>query len=943
MLGVRLPVFLALVLAFAAGALARPAAAPAQAHEPRVPETFFGVSATGLWSLSVQNRDAQRNVQLDGMRDAGLDWARIELGWPEIEPQAPRGGTHTYRWGEADELVAAMAQRGMELMAVPMATPGWAASPGAAERGCGRVAELAQDRIDDYAGFVRAVIERYGRGGSFWAERPDLPAVPITRVEIWNEPNWNGFWCPEPNPELFADMVAEAAGAIHAADPRAHVIFGGLAALQDLTYYEDTLRGIPAETFLRQAVEARPELRTELGAVAFHPYDVDPTINLSMISSLRHRMDEAGLGDASITLTEFGWRTGILQGALDELLRKSNYTTMTNQLARTNCDIDAIAAHTWQTPGIDPLNPEHWWGITDPITGRLLPSGRAYVEQVALFEGRLEQAPPRATVAACGADRVADRDRDGVPDELDDYPFDPERGGDGTQPEPEPEPERPHPAVVPDEFFGANIVQLPADFTRLDGEFSAVAAAQIGTLRQRLEWAHLEPLSPSDPGYAEAARWRWLDRIALNMAEHGIGLRPSFGAEPAWSPSGAGFAGAYADFMRRFAERYGVGGKLWRENGHVDARHAVRSYEIWHHANSPHLAPGGAVSPGDYADAYLAARAALRGVDPDAEAVISLAEEGELGSAAQFLFGMVIARPELQNNIDAVYVMAERSRSAEELDGLLADLRATLDVLAPGARLYLGYGAPRAGEGALSPQERAELYAGFAARAARSDCGVAGVFAHAWTTGEADPDNPWEHFGIADPVSRELYPAGAAFAQTAATFTGRGAEAAPEDPLPVCGATPDEDPAAEPPPVGSPGPGADPEPEPTPEPQPHPQPEPDPEPEPEPTPDPEPEPEPDPQPDPQPPVEEPEPIAQDRVAPKLTVKLRRAGRKARLRVRARDASGIARVEYRLGRRWRPAKRVNLLRNLKPGRHRVVVRATDGAGNTARAAKRFRVR
>lgn len=927
MLGVRMPAFVSTLAALAAGALLFAPPAPAQAHEPRVPETFFGVSATGLWSLAASGQLARAERQLDGIRGAGLDWARVELGWPEIEPEAPRDGAHAYRWADADRLVAAMAERGLELMALPMATPGWAADAEARARGCGRVSEVASDHTGDYAAFVRAVVERYGRDGSFWDDHPELPKVPITRIEVWNEANWSGFWCPEPNPGLFADMVAEAAAAIHAADPRAHVIFGGLAALQDPAYDEGELRGIPAEAFLRQAVEARPELRSELGAVAFHPYDVDPTMNLAMISSLRHRMDEAGLTDAAITLTEFGWRTGPIQGAIDELLRRSNYTTMTNQLARTNCDIDAIAAHTWQSPRVDPLDPEHWWGITDPSTGELFPSGRAYVEQVALFEGRLTEAPPRATVRACGADRVADRDRDGVPDELDDYPFDPERGaGEGGSP-PDPEPERPHPVVVPDEFFGANVVRLPSDFTRLDAEYEAASAVNIGVLRQRLEWRYLEPVAPSDPGYAEAARWRWLDRIVLNMAEHGIGLRPSFGAEPAWAPGGGGqFPAEYAAFMSRFAERYGAGGSLWRENGHVDARHAVRSYEIWHHANSPHLAPGGSASPGAYADAYLAARAALREVDPEAEAVISLAEHGELGSAAQFLFGMVIARPQLLGEIDSVYVMAERSRSVAELEALARDLRATLDVLAPGARLYLGFGAPRKGEGALPPAERAALYRDFASRAARSDCGIAGVFAHAWTTSESDPENPWDHFGIADPETGEPYEAGAAFAQVAATYTGRGDEPAPTQLAHVC--------------RGEPQAPESPEPEPGPDPTPTPEPEAEPEPE----PDPEPEPEPDPEPrDPGPVDLEPGDPA-DRVAPRLTVKVKpAAGRSARLRIRARDASGIERLEYRVGRRWRPAARSVVVRNLRRGRHRVTVRAFDGAGNTARVVKRFRIR
>ena len=48
--------------------------------------------------------------------------------------------------------------------------------------------------LHDYAAFARAFAKRYGRGGDFWRERPEVPLVPITSYEIWNEPNAQMFW-----------------------------------------------------------------------------------------------------------------------------------------------------------------------------------------------------------------------------------------------------------------------------------------------------------------------------------------------------------------------------------------------------------------------------------------------------------------------------------------------------------------------------------------------------------------------------------------------------------------------------------------------------------------------------------------------------------------------------------------------------------------------------
>ena len=49
------------------------------------------------------------------------------------------------------------------------------------------------------------------------------------RYEIWNEPNLRGGWCPNPQPERYADMFMIAAHAIRSADPHAQVMIGGTA------------------------------------------------------------------------------------------------------------------------------------------------------------------------------------------------------------------------------------------------------------------------------------------------------------------------------------------------------------------------------------------------------------------------------------------------------------------------------------------------------------------------------------------------------------------------------------------------------------------------------------------------------------------------------------------------------------------------------------------
>jgi hypothetical protein len=100
-------------------ALAAPASAGA--FEPRVPETFFGVSHPNLWHLNVSGQQGTRNAQLVAIKAEGLDWVRTEIGWPEVEPNAPTSGSHSYRWQAVDRQFEAFAARGLELY--PILTP----------------------------------------------------------------------------------------------------------------------------------------------------------------------------------------------------------------------------------------------------------------------------------------------------------------------------------------------------------------------------------------------------------------------------------------------------------------------------------------------------------------------------------------------------------------------------------------------------------------------------------------------------------------------------------------------------------------------------------------------------------------------------------------------------------------------------------------------------
>ncbi|MGH2954886.1 MAG: hypothetical protein ACRDK9_12905 [Solirubrobacterales bacterium] len=871
------------------------AAAPASAFERAVPEQFFGISAPSLYSMSLDGRYELRDRALAEIEAARIDSVRTEAGWVEVEPNPPTAAGHAYTWTKLDRHVEALALHGQTWTPVLHSPPVWARTAAPPESGCRRNSGVAPTAVSDFADFAGALAGRYGRGGAFWTSRPDLPELPVERFEIWNEPNWTYFWCPASDPETFAALLAASAEEIHAADPEATAAMGGLATLKTSEYTGTGIKGMETTRFLERMAAAEPELPSRVDAVAFHVYRPHPDLNLAMLGWVRRALEAVGLGDKELLLTEFGWN----QLDYSEADRAKMIARTVDQLARTDCDLAAIYPHTWIGPELNLANREHWWGMADPQTGAPYQSARAYAEQVELYEGEAASAPPSEILPACH--------------------------GDGSSPTSEAP--RVHPPRVPDSFFGAAVTKWPSPW-KDQAQFESMGEANLGRARELISWSSIEPVAPDATGYEPG--WAPIDDQFILLALEGVSVAPAFHSTPGWAAAApGGLEGSYARFMGSFAERYGAGGAFWDESRHLDAALAPRRFEIWSLANGSGSWSDGNASASRYASMYVAAREALRAVDPDANAVASLSDTGAGGTAEAFIRDMVGARPELSGNLDAVYVQTTSRRTFATLSALIADVRAALDETGnEDAEVHLAFGAPTGGTGALTEAERAALFAEVADWAPRSDCGIEGLLAYSWTSDQQLLDSIWHWFGIADPAAGTLTDTAVAYRDTAASFTGLSADPAPRATVHTCGRpAPDRD--------GDGVPDAEED---------YPL---DPAIYPEPTPDPTPEPDPAPA-----PASVPQHPAQpgagaDAAAPVIelqrTPRRRSAQRRPRLRFSLSDQSPAS-AEYRLDRGgWRAARSPLRLARQRPGKHRLELRAGDQWGNVSKPVRvRFRI-
>jgi hypothetical protein len=152
-----------------------------------------------------------------------------------------------------------------------------------------------------YRDFVVAFIRRYGQGGTFWSEHPELDAsrYAITTFELGNEPYFGGMTATE-----YADTVRPTLEAVKQLSLPAKLILPSYVYGND-THWIDTL------------YKRIPNLNELFYAFADHPYwyGHDPAERgdgnspFERVDTLRAKMAEHGASSKPLFITEYGEST----------------------------------------------------------------------------------------------------------------------------------------------------------------------------------------------------------------------------------------------------------------------------------------------------------------------------------------------------------------------------------------------------------------------------------------------------------------------------------------------------------------------------------------------------------------------------------------------------------------------------------------------------------
>lgn len=317
----------------------------------RVPQGFIGVDAGLASSLNA-------NSQFNEMAESGVESVRLTFAWNTAQPYASfaqvpadqrssfvsMGGVPT-DFSTIDQEVGLAAEHGMTVLAQVLYAPPWdtlarpcvaAAArnaiiadvlPAAASAACSWVPVPARDA--PYGNFLKALVERYGPRGTFWAQNPRVPRHPVRLWEIWNEPNFPYNW-PQPFARSYVALLRVAHAAVKGADPGAKVV----------------LAGFPNYAWTYMSEIYKLGARRLFDVADIHPYTKLLPNVIKFLQLVRNQMARAGDRNKPLIVGEFTWPSSV--GHVVSQTYFDIETTQAGQAQRVAAALPLLASHRIQ-------------------------------------------------------------------------------------------------------------------------------------------------------------------------------------------------------------------------------------------------------------------------------------------------------------------------------------------------------------------------------------------------------------------------------------------------------------------------------------------------------------------------------------------------------------------------------------------------------------------
>ncbi len=254
------------------------------------------------WGVNMHLRERVTESEWDEVLDmaeaGGVEWSREQFNWDVIEPT-----DDDYNWDQYDSVIEKYQENNINVLGLLTYSSSWASTnPGSSDY---YYYEPDEDAWEDY---VYQVALRYKDEIDYW--------------EIWNEPNYDGFW-KGTNAE-YATLLKKANIKIKEANPDAKIVLGGLSGV-DTDFLKDVYDTIGDDYF---AVVAVHPYRVIDGNFNYSPEYTENGLNtLSMdLRNLNRLMRKNNDKNKPVWITEMGWTTysdGVTKKAQANMLLRS--------------------------------------------------------------------------------------------------------------------------------------------------------------------------------------------------------------------------------------------------------------------------------------------------------------------------------------------------------------------------------------------------------------------------------------------------------------------------------------------------------------------------------------------------------------------------------------------------------------------------------------------
>ncbi|WP_273831894.1 cellulase family glycosylhydrolase [Guptibacillus sedimenti] len=275
-------------------------------------------------SIGVSIHPGITEQDIQQINDAGINIVRIDIFWSNVEKTK---GTYDFKNSGYDELNNLLKKYGIR----PYYILAYENPLYEKQRSI-----ITDEGRTGFINFVAATVNRYKGQNIIW--------------EIWNEPNLETFWKPQPSIAEYSTLVKEVSPIIQQKDPSGVIVAPALA-------------GIHAKSleWLKQLFEEN--ILEYIDAISVHPYRNNlPESALYDYQLLRKLLNDYSGKDIPIISGEWGYSMHEKDNISINEMEQASYLARIF-LINSMAEIPISIWYDWKNDGVDKNNKEHNFGL----------------------------------------------------------------------------------------------------------------------------------------------------------------------------------------------------------------------------------------------------------------------------------------------------------------------------------------------------------------------------------------------------------------------------------------------------------------------------------------------------------------------------------------------------------------------------------------------------